>query len=256
LNESIEASDLVTRAIHLVERARSNDIVLRIMGASAVMVHVGIEHPSLEAFKSNRVLTDIDFVTYRKHWPQIESFLQFEGYAPHVRFNAIHGDKQLQFANRNGTRVDVFCDRLSMSHVIDFKGRLEQDYPTIPLAELLLEKMQIVRINEKDIKDTALLLKTHNIGDTDNDMVNARHIAELLRDDWGFYYTVTTNLDKVKKRKDEYDWLSDSDRQEIDRKIDGLCAALQAEPKSTRWKLRAKVGTRKKWYTDVDEQYG
>lgn len=225
------------------------------MGACAVIYHVGKEHPLLEVFRSSRALTDIDFVTYRKFWPQIEDFLQAEGYEPHVRFNTIHGDKQMQFANRNGTHVDVFCDRLSMSHVIEFKGRLEQDYPTIPLADLLLEKMQIVKINEKDIKDTTLLLKTHDIGDTDKDTINTVRIARVLKEDWGFYYTITTNLDKVRRRKDEYDWLSQSDKELIKTKIDKLCSIIEAEPKSTGWKLRAKIGTKKKWYTDVDEQY-
>jgi predicted SPOUT superfamily RNA methylase MTH1 len=142
-----------------------------------------------------------------------------------------------------------------MSHVIEFKGRLEQDYPTIPLAELLLEKMQIVKINEKDIKDTTLLLKTHDIGDTDKDTINTVRIAKVLKEDWGFYYTVTNNLDKVRTRKDEYDWLSQNDRELIGTKIDKLCSIIEAEPKSTGWKLRARIGTKKKWYTDVDEQY-
>jgi hypothetical protein len=247
--------DFVAGATHLVERAEEKNIVLRIMGACAVMHHVGKEHPMLDVFKSNRALTDIDFVTYRRFWPKIEAFLQSEGYEPHVRFNTIHGDKQMQFANRDGIRVDVFCDKLSMSHVIEFKGRLEQDYPTIPLAELLLEKMQIVKINEKDIKDTTLLLKTHDIGDTDKDTINTVRIAKVLKEDWGFYYTVTNNLDKVRTRKDEYDWLSQNDRELIGTKIDKLCSIIEAEPKSTGWKLRARIGTKKKWYTDVDEQY-
>ena len=249
------APDFVAGAIHLADRAKESNLVLRIMGACAIMMHVGREHPMLDAFKSNRVLTDIDFVTYRKFWPQIEPFLQAEGYEPHVRFNTIHGEKQMQFANRKGTRVDVFCDRLSMSHVIDFRGRLEQDYPTIPLAELLLEKMQIVKINEKDLKDTTLLLKTHDLGDSDKDTINAAQVASVLKADWGFYYTVTTNLEKVRKRKDEYDWLTQSDREEIGGKIDRLCNILETQPKSSGWKLRAKIGTKKKWYTDVDEQY-
>lgn len=256
MSETTSEPDFLAEATHLAERAREKNIILRIMGACAVIYHVGKEEPLLDVFRSSRALTDIDFVTYRKFWPQIEDFLQAEGYEPHVRFNAIHGDKQLQFANRNGTHVDVFCDRLSMSHVIEFKGRLEQDYPTIPLADLMLEKMQIVKINEKDIKDATLLLKTHDIGDTDKDTINTVRIARVLKEDWGFYYTITTNLDKVRRRKDEYDWLSQSDKELIKTKIDKLCSIIEAEPKSTGWKLRARIGTKKKWYTDVDEQYG
>jgi hypothetical protein len=140
-----------------------------------------------------------------------------------------------------------------MSHVIDFTGRLEQDYPTIPLADLLLEKTQIVKINEKDIKDTLLLLRTHDIGNDDKDVINASWIAHTLKDDWGFWYTVTTNLNKVNAYKNQYDWLSTEDRAIIESRINKLLSAIEAEPKTSRWRFRARIGTKKKWYNDVEE---
>jgi hypothetical protein len=245
--------DFIRTATRVVESAKEQDIILRAIGATSVLIHVGKNAPILEVFKSYRKLTDVDFVTYRKCWSRIEDFFQKQGFQANERFNALHGDKQLNFIGSDGLHADVFCDRLDMSHVIDFTGRLEHDYPTIPLADLLLEKTQIVRINEKDIKDTLLLLRTHDVGSDDNDVINASWIAHSLRDDWGFWYTVTTNLNKANIQKNQYDWLSTEDRAVIESRLSKLIGIIEAEPKTSRWKFRARIGTRKKWYNDVEE---
>jgi hypothetical protein len=243
--------EFIETATRLVNSAKEKDIILRVMGATSVLIHVGKNTPILDVFKSYRKLTDIDFVAYRKCWSKIEDFFQEQGFQPNERFNALHGDKQLNFTD--DLHADVFCDKLNMSHVIDFTGRLEQDYPTIPLADLLLEKTQIVRINEKDIKDTLLLLRTHDLGNDDKDVINAPWIAHTLKDDWGFYYTVTSNLSKVNLQKNQYEWLSTEDRATIESRINKLLSIIESEPKTSRWRFRARIGTRKKWYTDVEE---
>ena len=245
--------EFISTAIRIVNDAKDKVITLRVIGATSVLIHVGKDTPILDLFKSYRKLTDVDFVTYRKCWSKIEDFFQAQGFQPNETFNALHGNKQLNFTGPNNLHADVFCDKLDMSHVIDFTGRLEQDYPTIPLADLLLEKIQIVKINEKDIKDTLLLLRTHDIGNDDKDVVNASWIAHTLKDDWGFWYTVTTNLNKVNGFKNQYDWLSAEDRAIIESRINKLLAAIEAEPKTSRWKFRARIGTKKKWYNDVEE---
>jgi hypothetical protein len=245
--------EFIRTATRLVNNAKEKDIILRVIGATSVLIHVGKDTPVLDVFKSYRKLTDVDFVTYRKCWPKIEDFFQEQEFQPNETFNALHGNKQLNFARPDGLHADVFCDKLDMSHVIDFTGRLEQDYPTIPLADLLLEKIQIVKINEKDIKDTLLLLRTHDIGDNDNDVINAPWIAHTLKDDWGFWYTVTTNLSKVNVQKNQYDWLSPEDRAIIESRISKLLGTIESEPKTSRWRFRARIGTRKKWYNEVEE---
>ena len=147
---------------------------------------------------------------------------------------------------------DSFFDKLAFCHTINFAGRLELDSPTITLGDLLLEKMQIVEINEKDIKDTLIMLREHEIQESEKESVNARYIAKLLSDDWGFYHTATTNLDKVKSHLDKFTSLSDEDRQDIRSKVDILLGAIEKEPKSMKWQMRAKIGTRKIWYTKVE----
>ena len=75
--------------------------------------------------------------------------------------------------------LDVFYDRLEFCHVIPLTGRLEVDRPTIPVAELLLSKLQIVQINEKDVVDVILLLLDHALGSGDADTVDVERIGRL-----------------------------------------------------------------------------
>jgi hypothetical protein len=148
--------------------------------------------------------------------------------------------------------VDVFFDTLEMSHTVDFKTRLEVDYPTISLADLLLEKMQIHHINEKDIKDAVVLIRAHSIGDSDKECINQSYIARLLSNDWGFYHTVILNLNKTKLLLSDYA-IPQEDKADVTAKIDKLISRIEEEPKSMWFNMRAKIGEKKKWYNDVDE---
>jgi hypothetical protein len=140
-----------------------------------------------------------------------------------------------------------------MNHQIDFKGRLEVDFPTIPLAELLLEKVQIVHINEKDIKDAMVLFLEHDVGEGDKEIINLPRIAKIMSEDWGFYHTTTMNLNKIKSFLPKYEVLTEEQRNIVTSRIDRLLQAIENSSKSFRWKMRARVGPSKKWYTEVEE---
>lgn len=143
-----------------------------------------------------------------------------------------------------------------MCHTIDFRDRLEVDFPTIPLAELLLTKMQIFEFTEKDFKDTIVLLREHEIGETDKETVNCAHIADIMSDDWEFYFTATTNLHRVEKLVAELTSVNEEDRADVGAKIRKISDYIESRPKSLRWKMRAKIGTRKKWYREVSSFKG
>jgi hypothetical protein len=153
----------------------------------------------------------------------------------------------------NNRSVDLFFDKLEMCHVIDFKNRLEMDSPTISLSDLFLQKVQICKINEKDIKDIIIMLREHEVSESEKEAVNLDYIAKLLSDDWGFWYTVTSNLKKVKSFLADYKNLTDEDKADVSAKIDKSLKAIDDEPKSLKWKMRAKIGTKKRWYTEVEE---
>ena len=149
--------------------------------------------------------------------------------------------------------MDVFYEKLDFCHAIYWKDRLEVDSPTIPLAELLLEKMQIVQINEKDIIDTIMLLLEHPLGDTDHEVINLKRVAAICAADWGFWRTVTMNLEKVRALAHHYPQLSDEHKAKVEQQVKDAMTRIEAEPKSMGWKLRARVGDRVKWYKEVDE---
>ncbi|MGE5072399.1 MAG: hypothetical protein ACM3MF_03150, partial [Anaerolineae bacterium] len=111
----------------------------------------------------------------------------------------------------------------------------------------------IVQINEKDLIDSVMLLREHPIGDTDHETINAKIITDILSNEWGFWRTVTANLKLLDDKLAVYTTLSDDDRQVVHERIKELQGRIDAAPKSLRWKARAQVGERMKWYKDVEE---
>jgi hypothetical protein len=243
----------VGEALRLVENAEKDGIKIRIMGAVAIRLHATRMLEQSQTLKRN--ITDIDFVGYSKQKEKIEELVAQAGYdqlraalTPGLLLN------RLIFMGKKdpGKHIDIFLDQLQMCHTIDYKGFLDLDYPTVSLAHLVLQKMQIIRINEKDIKDTLALLLEHEVGKGNKETVNADLIAKTLSDDWGFYYTVTTNLNKIRGFMDTYN-VAEADKAIINKRLDALLTAIEDQPKSFGWKVRAKVGTKKKWYNEVEE---
>jgi len=250
------AETFLSEARELSEAAKQRGLLLRIMGALAIRLHSEeyVElHKKLKRL-GKREFTDIDFMTLGKQRKGVRKLLEERGYKIDPMVLGLFGYKRHIYHNpKNNINVDVFFDKLEMCHTIDFRKRLEVDYPTISLADLLLEKMQIVHINEKDIKDAIVLLRAHNIGDSDKEVVNAKYIAKLLSRDWGFWYTVTTNLKKKEKFLQKYDALTNEDRKDVSAKIRILTEYIDKEQKTLGWRLRARTGPKKKWYRDVEE---
>jgi hypothetical protein len=245
---------LVNEAVKIAEKAREKDVILRLIGAVAIRVH----SPKFSFFqeKLGRELSDIDFIAYSRQRQEIAEFFLDLGYEYDRRIiSSLIPTAQYVFEGTSGFHVDVFFDKLEMCHTIDFNGQLEVDYPTISLANLLLEKMQIVQLNEKDAIDTTILLREHDVGESDVETINANYVSKLLSKDWGFYYTVTTNLKRVKDEFLTSYSIPDKDKTNIKDKINILLERIEGEPKSLGWKMRAKVGTKKRWYRDVEELY-
>ena len=227
-------------------------VILRVIGSLAFQMHCP-EYGYLQA-ALGRAYTDIDFAGYRNQTREVQELMKSLGYAE-VRevFIMSEGDRSI-FNHQDSTlHVDVFYDKLDFSHVISWNNRLEVDNPTIPLSELILEKMQIFQINEKDIIDTIILLLEHPIGDNDDEVINIDRIAKLLSKDWGLWRTTTMNLEKVKQMTGLYTQLSDDEQAHVVTQVEQSLERIEGEPKTRGWKLRARIGDRVKWYKDVDE---
>jgi hypothetical protein len=168
------------------------------------------------------------------------------GYEPNRRFNAVLGSVRLLF-NSDGEvdHVDVIMDRFRMCHTWDLRSRLPIDRDTLPVADLLLSKLQVVMLSEKDLKDIYLLLLNHAFGSNDQDQINTTYLARLLGSDWGLWRTVTINLKEGLEHLEE---LQFKEKVAIMEKMRTLMRLADTIPKSAGWKIRAVVGDRIKWY--------
>lgn len=259
-----------------VEEAEKKGIILRIMGGLGVAMHC--QEFRDFAIKLGRIGTgvvkgqeysDIDFISYRKHRDKIKDFFGETGYAKRrATLSSAASERQIYYHPKGWFYVDVFYDKLLVAnHPLDFKGRLELDHPTIPVTDMLLEKIQMWEaFSVKDLKDCLVLLKTHKVEEKGGkESIDASYIAKLLSEDWGFWYTATTNLKKINRFILEIDKLGTEaeinpshfekeDREEITGKIESLLERIDKEPKSFKWKMRSKVGTTKKWYNHVERE--
>jgi hypothetical protein len=241
--------------MRIVDAAENKGILLRILGGAAIRMHCPGSDHMYELLK--RVPKhDMDFVSYSKYRPLTKQFMKDMGYTPYITLamtSALGRYRQIFNDVEGNKAIDVFLDILPMCHVIDFRGRLEVDQPTVPPAELFLLKAQIVEMNEKDWQDMCILLREHPVADNDKDAINLMQVSKILADDWGFHYTVSTNLKKLREYAAKCPGLSSDDRANIEGKINTISDAIEKEPKTLKWKIRARVGTSRKWYNVVEE---
>jgi hypothetical protein len=249
----VEHLEYVDRALELVEQGRAKGIELRILGSLAYRLHCPENLALFEQMQ--RDLTDVDLAARSDQRKDVRAFMHDLGYLIDQDLVVAAEGKRYSFSMPSSSMiVDVFFDELYFCHPIPLRDRLELDYPTITPTDLLLEKMQIVEINPKDVKDALVLLLEHELDSESAEAIDAHYIARLLADDWGFYYTVTTNLAKLRGHAAGYDAMGESQREVVDGRIAQLEQQIEKEPKTTKWKLRARIGPRKRWYQEVAEK--
>jgi hypothetical protein len=240
--------DIVSEGQRLLGIASDQGVPLRLLGGVAVR----LKAPDVPASLA-REYKDIDFAVTKKGGGAADKLLREAGYEPHVAFNAMHArERGLYYDEGNGRQVDLFIDAFRMCHEIPLGKRLEVETQTVPLAELMLTKLQIIEVNEKDIRDTVLLFHGHAIADHDDGAINGAHIAKLCADDWGLWRTITANVDRCRSHVGDYE-LPAEDRERIESRFDELLQRIEDEPKSRGWRRRAKVGDKKIWYELPEE---
>jgi hypothetical protein len=240
---------IVDEAERLLGVASRDGATLSLLGGVAVRLRAPEVPPALD-----REYKDIDFAVPKGRSGEADRLLRGAGYEPQVMFNAMNSKERMLFHDTdNGRQVDVFVGSFRMCHEIPFGDRLRPGDPTVPLAELLLTKLQIIELNEKDVRDTVLLFHGHEIGESDDgEAVNAARIAELCGSDWGLWRTITQNLDRCRELLGDYELPADA-RQRVHERLDAVITRIDDEPKTRGWKLRAKIGERKRWYELPEE---
>jgi hypothetical protein len=241
---------LIGEAQALIDLAGGRGIVLRLVGGLAIRFLC----PDLPA--RTRTGQDLDLCSRSSTRRELGALLEERGFEPDKMFNALNGDKQLYFAHAGtGLTLDVLIDKLHMCHTLHFADRLERLPYTLDPVDLLLSKLQIVELNEKDVDDCLRLLVTFELGDTDDPaFMDLRVFRDLVGDDWGWWKTITLNLARIRGVLDQGERAAIAGgRLDPRAQLDVLDRAADESPKSRRWKLRAKIGERKRWYDLPDE---
>ncbi len=244
--------DVVEEARRVAGLAEDGNVPLRLLGG--VAVNVRSREGLGPAFR--REYADMDFMVPKGRSAETQRFFDALGYAPQTRFNTLYGRERLLFFDEeNDRQVDILVGTFRMCHEIPIGKRLDLEPMTIPLAELLLTKLQIIELNEKDVRDALALLHDHPVEENDGDAINAARVAGLCAADWGLWRTFTANLEALGGHLDRYD-LEDGGRERIQQGVEQLQARIEEEPKPFAWRMRAKIGDRKRWYDLPEEVEG
>jgi hypothetical protein len=237
----------------LVEEAQTRGLIVRVMGPLALHYYFPDQidlYSRLERL-GERYFTDIDLAAYGKQRRMIRPFMEEMGYECELQTLALSGDTRQIYYAGPVPMIDVFFDKLDYCHEVSYEGRLELHPYCVSLSDVLLQKLQIVEINDKDLKDIEFLLIAAEIGADDSEKINARYIAKRFAEDWGFWYTATQlNLPKVKSHCTSGHVLSQDMSGRVIAQADKLLASIDAEPKTKSWNKRAKKGTGKIWYNE------
>lgn len=244
----MDSAETIATALRVINATHSEGGDAHVLGGIGIALRCPSARPGgLLA----RNYSDMDFVTTQHGSPTLIHVLHELGYVPAERFNAVHGKTRLMFDHPEGVHVDVFVEQFQMCHRLDFKGRLGQDDATLSLADLLLTKLQVAQLNEKDISDTAALFLDHSLG-CGRDEIDIDSITKLLTTDWGWWRTVSENLLAIPEHLSVLP-LAETDASQVSEEANALVDVIRRAPKSLSWRLRAKAGERVAWREEPEE---
>ena len=244
-------SDAYTAAVETVEAANRRGVPLKLLGGQAIRYLTPDFPPRWRGDQ------DMDFASVSASRRAVTELLTELGFEGDRRFNNLHGHRQMYFRSPGGEiSVDVIMDRLQMCHVLEFSGRIERMPLTLDAADLLLSKLQVVEQNEKDVHDILYLLAAHEVREGDEPgTIGLGRLSEVLGADWGWWRTATANLDRVVElARGELSRLvpATAPHDPVEQAI-ALRRHADAMPKTLKWKLRARVGERARWYELPEE---
>ncbi len=240
-------ADPIEEAGRIATAARAAGVKAKLLGGAGIH----LSSPSARKPPLKRKYGDLDYAIRKKDRQAVQTLFPSLGYEPNERFNLMQGDRRLYFYDVEHSRqVDIFIDIIQMSHVIDLRGRLDGDGPCATPSDLLLSKLQIYEVNRKDLVDLIALLLDHPVVKrSDDTCVDCDYVAKITAGDWGMYRALQLNIQKLRETLDEIE----VDRDLVRSRLDELWAAIEAQPKPLKWKLRAQVGDRMPWYELPEE---
>ena len=251
MEEAAPTVDPFETAVAIVRDANGRGIPLKLLGGQAVRLLCPLfPHRA-------RKDQDMDFCCVSSKKREVIDFFGETGFLGDRKFNTLHGDRQMYFTTADGqTSVDVIMDKLNMCHVLDFAARIDRMPDTLDVADLLLTKLQVVELNRKDVHDALHLLSAYEVRPGDEPgTIGLGRIGEVVSGDWGWWRTVTMNLDKLAHfaAEEHSDLVPEARTFDPAAQAEGLRQQCDDVPKPMKWKLRAKVGDRVQWFQEPEE---
>jgi hypothetical protein len=241
--------DPVAEGARIATVAAEKRVPLRVAGGVAVAMRC----PSARSMPLKREYGDVDLATVGVARDEVSVLLASLGYSPDRELNILHGQRRLFFWDAaNKRQLDVFVDEANLCHRIDLRGRLEVTPLTLSPADLLVLKLQVVETNEKDLIDICALAADHELT-SDERGINHVYIAGLAARDWGLWRTMSMVAERARDFARQFPGLEVAPT--VVERLERILAQLEAEPKSRGWRLRARVGERKRWY-ELPEEVG
>jgi hypothetical protein len=242
------AGDPLPEAVELAQGAAKAGLPLLLLGGLGIRVLCPDFPPRLRAGQ------DMDFACLSKRRKEVAQYLEQSGCEPDRRFNNLNGDRQMYFNAPSGRPIDVMVDRLAMCHTLDFRSSFRGESLTLDPADLLLSKLQIVELNAKDVHDIVHLLSGLRVGTEAAPSIDPERFGDVLAGDWGWWRTVTGNLAKLPSLLAEHPELAPPyPRYDPVAQARELLSVAESVPKGLKWRLRANVGERVRWYELPEE---
>jgi hypothetical protein len=243
-------ADIIREADQVLTLAGDAGVEVRLLGGLGIaqVCPSVATHPALR-----RTYADVDLVARQEDRGRLTDVLERSGYAGEKEFNGLHGSGRLLFFDdERGRQIDVFLGVFRMCHTIDLRDRLLPGYRTLPLADLVLTKLQIVELNEKDARDVLAIFLDHDLRDREApDAIETRRLTDLCSRDWGLYTTITDNAAKLDDAA--RGCLEPAEAALVAERVQRLLDTLEQAPKSLRWKTRSRIGRRVAWYELPEE---
>lgn len=249
MTTSMPDADVLTEARRLHDRAEAAGITVRLLGGAAVPLSTAAPLPAA----LQRAYKDLDYVVRRADAARWRDLLEASGYAGDIQFNTLHGAQRLLHVDEPHQRqLDTFVSSFSMCHQLDLEGQFPPASPTLAPADLLLTKLQIFEVNDKDLIDAIALLLSHPVSSDGQPGIDAGLLARITGSDWGWHTTISDNLAKVSQRLPTAG-LSDAQAEIVARRLARVSDILATAPRSLRWRARARIGRRVPWYELPEE---